>query len=99
MAVSLVQNVSWPGVCPEFAKKSIDEKRDFLKEKRLCFGCYGYNHMSKGCMKKLQCKTCAKCHPTALHVDNFQMSRNGEHQYSSGKPAGSSDSVTTSACP
>ena len=58
--------------CSEFAKKTIDDKRSFLKTKRMCFACYGFNHVSKGCLRKRICKKCSKRHPTALHMDNFQ---------------------------
>ena len=57
--------------CQEFLKLSINDRRQFLKEQRLCFGCFGFNHLSKGCLKKRTCQTCGKRHPTSLHVDNF----------------------------
>ena len=61
------------GKCKVFLDKSIEDKRAFLKEKQLCFGCYGTNHFTKGCMNKHKCESCGKRHPTALHVDNFVM--------------------------
>jgi hypothetical protein len=57
--------------CDVFGKMNLEEKRDLLKEKRMCFGCNGYNHLSKGCMKKRICKKCGKRHPTALHDNSF----------------------------
>ena len=61
--------------CYFFNLKSTDEKRDFLKENHLCFGCYGANHVSRGCTKRRECKTCGKLHPTALHNDAFSSKR------------------------
>ena len=38
----------------------------------MCFGCFGYGHTSKGCLKRRTCKTCFKKHPTSLHVTGFR---------------------------
>ena len=53
----------------------MDERKSFLKEKRLCFACYETNHASKGCLKRRTCQKCKKRHPTALHVDGFTMNK------------------------
>ena len=58
--------------CKTFLRKTIDERRIFLKENHLCFGCYGKNHISKGCVQKHVCEKCNKRHPTALHIDGFK---------------------------
>ena len=55
--------------CKEFNKKSLNEKQAFIRENSLCFGCFGRNHVSKGCRVRLRCSTCNKRHPTSLHVD------------------------------
>ena len=34
---------------------------------RLCFGCYGADHIAKNCTKRRTCKICAGKHPSALH--------------------------------
>ena len=57
--------------CEVFCGKSLGQKRDFLKEKHLCFGCYASNHISIGCTQKKVCKICHRRHPTALHDDKF----------------------------
>ena len=59
--------------CGKFNNMSIEEKRSFLQGKRMCFACYGYNHVSKGCLRKRTCTKCGKKHPTALHIEGFQM--------------------------
>ena len=68
--------------CRDFCKKSLDDKKKFLIENSLCFACYGTNHRSKVCTNKKVCKKCNKPHPTALHVENF----NVKDQGNSGKP-------------
>ena len=58
--------------CTDFLKKDLAARRQFLMDGRMCFGCYGYNHRSKGCMRKRICATCSRRHPTALHDEKFQ---------------------------
>ena len=57
--------------CKVFGKKSNEEKRSWLQEKKLCFGCFGTDHFSKGCKYRKKCRKCDKRHPTSLHLDNF----------------------------
>ena len=61
--------------CVEFLKKTMDERKSFLYEKKLCFACYETDHVAKGCVKRRTCKKCKKRHPAALHIDGFIMSR------------------------
>ena len=58
--------------CKEYLKKSLQERREFLKGKGLCFACYGGGHRSNGCAQRRSCKTCDRRHPTGLHDDNFR---------------------------
>ena len=57
--------------CSEFLDKSIEDRRSFLKDKNLCFACFGWNHTSRGCLRKRTCNKCGKKHPTSLHMENF----------------------------
>ena len=61
--------------CAEFLKRTMDERKTFLYERKLCFACYESDHVSKGCVKRRTCKKCKKRHPTALHIDGFTMNR------------------------
>ena len=58
--------------CREFLQLSIDQRRTFLRDKHMCFACYGFNHTSKDCLRKRTCRKCSRRHPTALHMDNFE---------------------------
>jgi len=42
--------------CKEYLKKSLQERREFLKENELCFACYSGGHRSNGCAQRRTCK-------------------------------------------
>ena len=44
--------------CPTYSHKSVDDRRVFLQENRLCYGCLRYGHISKRCTSKRICETC-----------------------------------------
>ena len=56
-------------VCKQFLKKSVAERRDFIKANALCLGCLKWGHMKRTCRRRLVCKTCNGFHPTSLHSD------------------------------
>ena len=53
--------------CPEFKKKTPDERGEFVISKGLCFGCLASGHLSMNCRSRLNCKECGRSHPTVLH--------------------------------
>ena len=54
--------------CPEFEKKSFQEKKTFFFQKYLCMGCgQSSAHRVKDCPRKRQCKKCNESHLTCLH--------------------------------
>lgn len=57
--------------CSELKGKSLDERRNFVKEKKLCFGCLKVGHNAKDCRHRLSCDSCKGNHPTLLHDDNY----------------------------
>ena len=57
--------------CEQFLLKSLSDRRDFVKEKKLCYGCFSDQHIAKNCKDKQSCKTCSKQHPTSLHDNNW----------------------------
>ena len=52
----------------QFLKKSLAERRDFIKTNALCLGFLKWGHMKRVC-RRLVCKTCNGFHPTSLHSD------------------------------
>ncbi|XP_072048931.1 uncharacterized protein [Amphiura filiformis] len=55
--------------CRGFCKVDLKQRKDFAMKQGLCFGCLRKGHMAKRCKDRLQCETCNKNHPTALHGD------------------------------
>lgn len=74
--------------CAEFLKKPLVERRNFIKQKGLCFGCYSCEHIAKLCKGKRTCRICNKKHPTSLHDYSWKSeeakmeSGNGQHEKS-----------------
>ncbi|XP_055308589.1 uncharacterized protein LOC129572612 [Sitodiplosis mosellana] len=56
--------------CALFAKKSVRERSDFVKEKKLCLNCFSSTHQSRDCVSKFSCKTCKKSHHSLLHFES-----------------------------
>lgn len=53
--------------CKKFGQKAIEERKEYVKSKRLCWACLRRGHRSKECRIRLKCRTCEKMHPTILH--------------------------------
>ncbi|XP_070406798.1 uncharacterized protein [Nothobranchius furzeri] len=68
--------------CPDFLKLSLENRRKFVKEKKLCYGCLKQGHNAKDCKRRFSCDTCSKRHPTCLHDDNYWNSLQKETQVS-----------------
>lgn len=56
--------------CSQLKRKSHREKLDFLKEKGVCFGC-----LHKDCSKRITCKVCNQTHPSVLHIEKKEKSK------------------------
>ncbi|XP_068246538.1 uncharacterized protein [Palaemon carinicauda] len=59
--------------CLQFLHRSVDERREFVKDNSLCFSFLVNNHTLKNCLNRQHCETCNKRHPTTLHIENFWM--------------------------
>ncbi|XP_013873851.1 uncharacterized protein LOC106524553, partial [Austrofundulus limnaeus] len=58
--------------CPSFATKTIDEKKVFIRENHLCFGCLRKGHVTKECKVRHSCTKCGRRHPTCLHTEGVK---------------------------
>ena len=60
--------------CREYLGLSLDERKKFLIQKHLCFGCLkltSRSHSVKTCRYKKKCGECSRLHPTSLHDKQF----------------------------
>ncbi|XP_077978095.1 uncharacterized protein LOC144433628 [Glandiceps talaboti] len=58
--------------CPEFKSKTLEQRKQFVQENRVCFSCLKRGHNSRECRRKLICERCKKRHPTMLHDESKQ---------------------------
>ena len=80
--------------CKEFLAMTLSERRMYLQQNRRCFACFGYNHLSKDCRKKRQCKTCGRKHPTSLHDPYFGRNINNTQESAPSSELNSSADTT-----
>lgn len=67
--------------CPVFAAKSMGDKKVFIHQNYLCFGCLNKGHITKDCKTRHVCGVCSRRHPTCLHEEREK--RSGETKRSS----------------
>ncbi|XP_076857249.1 uncharacterized protein LOC143511529 [Brachyhypopomus gauderio] len=58
--------------CTAFIAKPLEERRKFVRENRLCYGCLKHGHSARDCRQRLLCRTCKRKHPTCLHDDAYE---------------------------
>ena len=89
-------------VCNDYMRKTVEDKREFLKTKGLCFGCFGRNHLSKDCKRRRKCSKCAKRHPTSLHIDGYEhkltLNSPGGREEEKSMPSGTKSKIDSSSC-
>ena len=54
-------------LCPEFLKKSVEDRFSYVFQNRVCYSCLKSNHSAKFCKKHSVCTVCKHSHPTSLH--------------------------------
>ena len=57
--------------CPSFSVLSLNDKRNFVKSKGLCFACLCVGHRASFCRNRSSCSVCSRKHPTTLHDEKF----------------------------
>lgn len=61
--------------CREFRKMQIEDRRQYLKDNKICFRCCGSDqHMIRDCKVDISCEECgSKKHVTALHLFKHEL--------------------------
>ncbi|XP_040151923.1 uncharacterized protein LOC120893847 [Anopheles arabiensis] len=53
--------------CPVFIAKEVQQRRDVVASKWLCWNCLSSNHQVRACKSDYSCRTCRERHHTLLH--------------------------------
>ncbi|KAB7499740.1 hypothetical protein Anas_13690 [Armadillidium nasatum] len=59
------------GTCNKFTNIPIQERRYFVKDRRLCLNCLRQGHVVKFCRNPNRCRTCNRPHHTLLHNETI----------------------------
>ncbi|CAG9138054.1 unnamed protein product [Plutella xylostella] len=57
--------------CSPFSSRSVDERWDWICNKKLCFKCFSPKHRRERCRSRRQCATCSRGHHTLLHREDW----------------------------
>lgn len=57
--------------CSKLMAKKLVERREYVKENNICYGCLKIEHRVRDCRHRLFCNTCKGKHPTCFHDDNY----------------------------
>ncbi len=58
--------------CTSFKGNSLKERREFIRDNKLCYGCVKPGHSAKECRHRHTCELCKGRHPTCLHDENYK---------------------------
>ena len=56
--------------CTKFKIKSLEFRRQFIRDNRLCFSCLDRGHQVRECRNRKICELCQGRHPTIMHPDD-----------------------------
>ncbi|XP_053678616.1 uncharacterized protein LOC128728991 [Anopheles nili] len=54
--------------CPIFSGKDVQQRREIVASKQLCWNCLSAAHQAKACKSDYSCRTCHQRHHTLLHI-------------------------------
>lgn len=84
--------------CSEFMKRSLDDRRIYVKDYGLCYGCLKPGHRVKECRRRHTCDLCKGRHPNCLHDKNYRKDGAKEGSASSANAApGASKGIRAAA--
>ena len=59
--------------CTKLEEMTFNERRDALRDKRMCFSCLRQGHIASKCRNRQKCNKCNRDHPTILHREETQV--------------------------
>ena len=69
--------------CKAYISRSLDDRKQFLIQNRMCFACYGpmsSQHNARLCERRRVCRICGNSHPTGLHGFRIESPRQQNHE-------------------
>ena len=84
--------------CEEFLQKAFTERKQAVKQYRLCFNCLGKGHGVKDCPSKSRCRKCAGRHHTLLHQSDNDCKQKEEQSEDPKKLVPADQSTSSSLC-
>jgi hypothetical protein len=66
---SFCSSAHYIAACPDFSAKTLEERREFLISRRLCFNCLGPHRISE-CISPKRCRVCGGYHHSLIHRAN-----------------------------
>ena len=73
------------GKCTEFMGKSLPERKVYIQQNQICFGCLRKGHFSKDCVRRHRCDVCSKRHPTSIHEHRQEADSEGAQNQTQAK--------------
>ncbi|XP_062527948.1 uncharacterized protein LOC134200041 [Bombyx mori] len=55
--------------CKKFVLEAIENRREFIQKRKLCFNCFGANHSVTQCKRRTACRCCGRRHHSLLHQE------------------------------
>lgn len=85
--------------CSEFMKRSLDDRRTYVKDYGLCYGCLKPGHSVKECHHRHTCDLCKGRHPNCLHDKNYRKdgAKDGSASAANAAPGASKETRATAA--
>ncbi len=83
--------------CPKFMEKSLKDRRAYVKDNKLCYGCLKPGHCAKECRRRHTCDVCKLRHPTCLHDYSYDKDGNRERPLLMASNVHALESETTNA--
>ncbi|XP_076298333.1 uncharacterized protein LOC143217679 [Lasioglossum baleicum] len=77
---SLCDATHYLSSCPKYLGKSMEQRREFLAQKRLCYNCLG-PHQRKMRRSTKQCRMCGAQHHTSIHSGDTHLTAVPAHQH------------------
>ncbi|XP_055622175.1 uncharacterized protein LOC129765771 [Toxorhynchites rutilus septentrionalis] len=67
--------------CSAFQRMTVEQRRELISQKRLCWNCFKSSHIARRCDSKYTCRHCHERHHTLLHKSSSDPAAQSTPQY------------------